>query len=60
VRYGRRPEKKATKVIVFPVICHFVNKDDSCTPAKVNDLEAAFKQSKSQFEIYRSRRTTHS
>jgi carboxymethylenebutenolidase len=41
------------KEIKIPVICHFANKDGWITPAKVNDLEAALKQSKSQFEIYR-------
>jgi carboxymethylenebutenolidase len=39
--------------IKIPLICHFANQDGWCTPAKVNDLEAALKQSKSQFEIYR-------
>jgi carboxymethylenebutenolidase len=39
--------------IKIPLICHFANKDDWCTPAKVNELEAALKQSKSQFELYR-------
>jgi carboxymethylenebutenolidase len=39
--------------IKIPLICHFANKDGWITPAKVNDLEAALKQSKSQFEIYR-------
>ncbi len=41
------------KKINIPLICHFANKDGHWTPAKVNDLEAALKQSKSQFEIYR-------
>jgi carboxymethylenebutenolidase len=41
------------KKIKIPLICHFANKDGWCTPAKVNDFEAALKQSKSQFEIYR-------
>jgi carboxymethylenebutenolidase len=41
------------KEIKIPLICHFANKDGWITPAKVNDLEAALKQSKSQFEIYR-------
>jgi carboxymethylenebutenolidase len=41
------------KTIKIPLICHFANKDGWITPAKVNDLEAALKQSKSQFEIYR-------
>jgi carboxymethylenebutenolidase len=41
------------KAINIPLICHFANQDDWCTPAKVNEVEAALKQSKSQFEIYR-------
>jgi carboxymethylenebutenolidase len=41
------------KKIKIPVIGHFANKDSWCTPAKANDFEAALKQSKSQFEIYR-------
>src|SRR5260370_923316 len=41
------------KKIKIPLICHFANKDGWITPAKVNDFEAALKQSKSQFEIYR-------
>ena len=41
------------KKIKIPLICHFANKDGHWTPAKVDDLEAALKQSKSQFEIYR-------
>jgi len=41
------------KKIKIPLICHFANNDGWCTPAKVNELEATLKQSKSQFEIYR-------
>jgi carboxymethylenebutenolidase len=41
------------KKIKIPLICHFANQDGWCTPAKVNELEAALKQSKSKFEIYR-------
>jgi carboxymethylenebutenolidase len=41
------------KKIKIPLICHFANKDGWITPAKVNDFEAALKQSKSKFEIYR-------
>jgi carboxymethylenebutenolidase len=52
--YGIPPLDTADlKKIKVPLVCHFANKDDWCTPAKVNDLEAALKQSKSQFEIYR-------
>jgi len=39
--------------IRIPLIGHFANQDGWCTPAKVNDLEAALKQSKSKFELYR-------
>jgi carboxymethylenebutenolidase len=41
------------KKIKIPLTCHFANLDGRWTPAKVNDLEAALKQSQSQFEIYR-------
>lgn len=41
------------KKIKIPLICHFANKDGWITPAKVNDFEAALKQSQSKFEIYR-------
>jgi carboxymethylenebutenolidase len=41
------------KTIKVPLICHFANQDDWCTPAKVDDLEAALQQSKSKFELYR-------
>lgn len=49
------PDLAATefKKIKIPLTCHFANQDGWITPAKVNDLEAALKQSKSQFEIYR-------
>jgi carboxymethylenebutenolidase len=49
------PELSATelKKIKIPLICHFANQDGWCTPAKVNALEAALKQSPSQFEIHR-------
>jgi len=52
--YGIPPAEIADpKAISTPLICHFANQDDWCTPARVNELEAALKQSKSQFEIYR-------
>ena len=52
--YGIPPLDAAelTKIQI-PLICHFANMDDWCTPAKVNELEAALKRSKSQFELYR-------
>jgi carboxymethylenebutenolidase len=52
--YGIPPLDAAElKKISIPLICHFANTDDWCTPAKVNELEAALQQSKSQFEFYR-------
>ncbi|MGA7922232.1 MAG: dienelactone hydrolase family protein [Candidatus Acidiferrales bacterium] len=52
--YGIPPVDAADlEKIKIPLICHFANRDDWCTPAKVNELEAALKQSKSVFEIYR-------
>ena len=39
--------------ITIPLICHFANLDERHTPAKVDELEAALKQSKSQFELFR-------
>ncbi len=49
------PELSAAELkrIRIPLICHFANQDGHWTPAKVNDLEAALKQSQSHFEIYR-------
>jgi carboxymethylenebutenolidase len=52
--YGIPPaELLDPKSIKIPLICHFANQDDWCTPAKVNELEAALKQSRSKYEIYR-------
>jgi carboxymethylenebutenolidase len=52
--YGIPPLDLAElKKIKMPLICHFAKKDDWCTPAKVNEVEAALKQSKSPFELYR-------
>jgi len=52
--YGIPPlAAAALKQISVPLILHFANTDDWCTPAKVNELEAALKESKSQFELYR-------
>jgi len=54
VFYGLPPIDLATfKNVSKPLILHYANQDDWCTPAKVNELEAALKQSKSQFELYR-------
>jgi len=41
------------KKIRIPLTCHFANQDGHWTPAKVDKLEVALKQSKSHFEIYR-------
>jgi carboxymethylenebutenolidase len=52
--YGLPPVDPAEfKKIKIPLICHFANQDDWCTPARVNELENMLKQSKSSFEIYR-------
>ena len=52
--YGIPPaEALDPRTIKVPLICHFANHDDWCTSAKVNELEAALKQSKSKFELYR-------
>jgi carboxymethylenebutenolidase len=54
VFYGLPPiDFAAFKGVKIPMSLHFANIDDWCTPAKVDDLEAAFKQSPSKFEIYR-------
>jgi carboxymethylenebutenolidase len=46
--YGIPPaEILAPKTIKIPIICHFADQDDWCTPAKVNELEAALKHSTS-------------
>lgn len=52
--YGIPPaDLAAAQNIKIPLICHFANQDDWCTPAKVDELEAALKKSKSKFELYR-------
>jgi carboxymethylenebutenolidase len=52
--YGIPPaEILDPRMIRLPLICHFAGHDGWCTPAKVNDLEAALKQSKSKYELYR-------
>lgn len=52
--YGIPPaELVAPQDINIPLICHFANRDDWCTPAKVDQLEAMLKRSKSKYEIYR-------
>ena len=39
--------------IKTPLTCHFANQDGWITPAKVNALEAALKQSGAKFEVFR-------
>jgi carboxymethylenebutenolidase len=52
--YGLPPiDFGAFKSVKIPLTLHFANTDDWCTPAKVSELEAALKESKSQFELYR-------
>ena len=52
--YGLPPvDPVEFKKIKIPLICHFANQDDWCTPARVNELENLLKQSKSSFEMYR-------
>jgi carboxymethylenebutenolidase len=51
--YGLPDVAAEFKKLKIPLICHFANKDGWITPAKVNTFEAALKQSKSKFEIYR-------
>jgi len=52
--YGLPPvDPVEFKKIKIPLICHFANQDDWCTPARVNELEDLLKQSKSSFEMYR-------
>jgi carboxymethylenebutenolidase len=54
VFYGLPPLEAAVyKNISVPLVLHFGNIDDWCTPAKVDELEAALKESKSKFELYR-------
>ena len=54
VFYGIPPvDASMLKTIAVPLILHFAIIDDWCTPAKVNELEATLKESKSRFELYR-------
>jgi carboxymethylenebutenolidase len=54
VFYGIPPiDAGLFKNISTPLILHYANIDDWCTPEKVNEVEAALKQSKSKFEFYR-------
>lgn len=52
--YGLPPvDPREFQKIKIPLICHFANQDDWCTPAKVTELENMLKQSKAKFEMYR-------
>jgi carboxymethylenebutenolidase len=54
VFYGLPPiDFGAFRGVKIPMILHFANIDDWCTPAKVSELEAALKASPSKFELYR-------
>jgi carboxymethylenebutenolidase len=54
VFYGLPPiDFTAFQSVKIPLILHFANTDDWCTPAKVTELEAALKKSPSRFELYR-------
>jgi carboxymethylenebutenolidase len=41
------------RAIEIPLICHFANSDDWCTPEMVNVLDVSLKESRSTFELYR-------
>lgn len=41
------------KKVKIPLICHFANQDDWCTPARVSELENVLEQSQSKFVMYR-------
>ena len=52
--YGLPPmDPNEFKKIRIPLICHFANQDDWCTPAKVTELENMLDESESKFEMYR-------
>jgi carboxymethylenebutenolidase len=52
--YGMPPAGVADPgKIGVPMIYHFANDDDWCTPARVNELEAAAKLSKAPHSLYR-------
>jgi len=52
--YGIPPKEAADPAQMrIPFQAHFGSKDNWCTPAAVNSLEATLKQSKAKFEIYR-------
>jgi carboxymethylenebutenolidase len=52
--YGIPPASVADpKSIAIPMLFHFANRDDWCTPKAVDALEAALKASKSDHDVYR-------
>jgi len=52
--YGMPPRAAANfQDITIPLILHFAQIDDWCTPALVDGLEADLKKSQSKFELYR-------
>jgi carboxymethylenebutenolidase len=52
--YGIPPKAFANPAdIAIPMILHFANTDDWCTPKLIDDLEADLRKSKSKFELYR-------
>jgi carboxymethylenebutenolidase len=54
VQYLKQSSKKvAVQDINIPMILHFAKHDDWCTSAKIDELEAALKRSRSKYELYR-------
>jgi carboxymethylenebutenolidase len=52
--YGIPPKAFANPAdLAIPMILHFANTDDWCTPKLVDELEAELRRSKSKFELYR-------
>lgn len=52
--YGVPPKAVANPAeLAVPMQLHFAEQDDWCTAKVVDDLEAALKQSRSRFELYR-------
>jgi carboxymethylenebutenolidase len=52
--YGIPPAELASvQDINIPMILHFAKHDDWCTSAKIDELEAALKRSRSKYELYR-------
>jgi carboxymethylenebutenolidase len=52
--YGLPPDEAGDLgTMKLPVICHFAEHDDWCTPARVNALEAKFEKGGVDYELYR-------